>query len=182
MDESTTKAVKDLQSTDKNIRYEAFIQLMETTKSEVDWAYEVWDDLLEDLSHQDNHRRAIAAQLLCQLAKSDPENRMLQDFPRLMEVTRDKRFVTARHCLQSLWKVGTAGANQKDMVIAGLSHRFENCRDEKNYTLIRFDIIQGLHHLYEEVPDETIKQQAIDLIETVEEDKYRKKYAAVWKL
>jgi uncharacterized protein YciI len=68
----------------------------------------------------DNHRRAIAAQLLCNLAKNDPEGRMLGDFSALMEVTKDNRFVTARHCLQSLWKIGMAGKQQKEILLNGL--------------------------------------------------------------
>jgi hypothetical protein len=57
----------------------------------------------------DNHQRAIAAQALSNPAKSDHKLRMLKDFDKLMAVTKDERFVTARHSLQSLWKVGTAG-------------------------------------------------------------------------
>jgi hypothetical protein len=72
------------------------------TNEKVDWAYDIWDVLKNDLTHSDNHHRAIAAQLLCNLAKSDPEARMLGDFSALMEVTKDKRFVTARHCLWEL--------------------------------------------------------------------------------
>jgi hypothetical protein len=62
------------------------------TNEEVDWAYEIWDLLKKDLTHPDNHQRAIAAQLLCNLAKSDPEGRILGDFFALMEVTKDNRF------------------------------------------------------------------------------------------
>lgn len=53
------------------------------------WAYDVWDALLRNLAHEDNHDRAIAAQVLCNLAKSDPESRMLRDFGDLFAVTRD---------------------------------------------------------------------------------------------
>jgi hypothetical protein len=98
-----------------------------------------------------------------------------------MKVTKDKRFVTARHCLQSLWKIGIAGKQQKEMLLNGLAERFRNCVEEKNGTLIRFDIIQGLRKLYDTDNDETIKQKALDLIETEEDLKYRKKYAAVWR-
>jgi len=71
----------------------------------VDWAYEVWDDLIEMLSDKDNHVRAIGAQVLCNLARSDPKGRMLKDFEKLLVVTRDERFVTARHTFQAIWKV-----------------------------------------------------------------------------
>ena len=48
----------------------------------------------------------------------------------------------ARHTLQSIWKVGLAGTEQKEIVIKSLVDRYIHCVDEKNSTLIRFDIIQ----------------------------------------
>jgi len=39
----------DVESTDKTKQYEAFISIMEVTKKEVDWAYEVWDILIAHL-------------------------------------------------------------------------------------------------------------------------------------
>lgn len=175
------RLIGQLATSDRDLRSEAFQQLQSMTEEKVEWAYEVWDDLMGDLTHRDNHRRAIAAQILCNLAKSDPDGRMLADFPALLEVTKDERFVTARHCLQSLWKIGAAGEQQKELVVRGLADRYRNCVDEKNSTLIRFDIIVGLRNLYDVVSDENIKELALDLIEQEEDLKYRKKYAAVWK-
>ena len=65
-------------------------------------------------------QRAIAAHLLSNLAKSDPKRRMLEDFSSLLAVTRDERFVTARHCMQALWKVGAAGKQQQKIYMGGL--------------------------------------------------------------
>jgi tyrosine-protein phosphatase YwqE len=62
-----------------------------------------------------------------------------------------------------------------------LADRFITCLNEKNYTLIRFDIIQDLRNLFDELKDEEIKQAALDLIEKEEDLKYKKKYASVWK-
>jgi len=154
---------------------------MAATKDEVDWAYDVWDQLKSGLSDSDNHQRSRSAQFLCHLAKSDPEKRMLEDFPAVWAVTRDKKFVTARHCLQSIWKIGLAGTEQKEMVIKSFVDRFINGVDEKNYTLIRFDIIQGLRNLYDKIKNEEIKQIALDLIEKEQDPKYKKKYATVWR-
>jgi hypothetical protein len=155
--------------------------VIQATETPVDWAYEVWDDMVEGLSHKDNHVRAIAAQLLCNLAKSDPEQRMLRDFPALLNVTRDERFVTARHCMQNLWKVGAAGKAQQAILVDGLETRFNECVSERNCTLIRFDIIQSLRHLHNAVPDPSIKARALEWIETESDLKYRKKYASLWK-
>ena len=105
---------------------------------------------------------------------------MISDFPALWAVTKDPKFVTARHSLQSIWKVGLAGPEQKEMVIQHIIDRFQNGANEKHYTLIRYDMIEGLKKLYDQVNDEQIKQTAMELIETEEDSKYRKKYLSVW--
>jgi hypothetical protein len=107
---------------------------------------------------------------------------MLNDFDALLAVTRDERFVTARHCLQALWKVGAAGRPQQQKLVEGLTRRFQDCVAEKNCTLIRYDIIVDFRNLYDAINDETIRGQALALIETETDPKYRKKYATVWRV
>ena len=181
MDSETRKHLNNLFSEERELQNQAFFYILEATEKPVDWAYEVWDQLVQGLGHKDNHVRAISAQILCSLAKSDPQNRMKQDFPALMEVTKDKRFVTARHCLQSIWRVGASDKKMQKIVVDALADRFKNCAAEKNCTLIRYDIIQGLRNLYDEVNDQTIKDKALELIEMEEDTKYKKKYLRVWR-
>jgi hypothetical protein len=181
MDSKTRKHLENLRSEERELQNQAFFYILKETEKPVDWAYEIWDELVAGLRHKDNHVRAISAQVLCNLAKSDPQNRMQKDFPALMAVTRDDRFVTARHCLQSIWRVGASGKKTQQMVLEAFAERFRDCASEKNCTLIRYDIIQGLKNLYDEVKDEKIKQKALELIETEEDLKYRKKYTSVWK-
>ena len=181
MDEITRMNLDHLRSEDSDLQNKAFFYILDATEKPVEWAYEVWDDMVNGLRHKDNHVRAIAAQVLCNLAKSDPENRMLKDFDALIAVTKDERFVTARHSLQAIWKVGVAGKNQRKILMDGLEGRFRECITEKNCTLIRYDIIQCLRNLYDEVKDEKIKEKALELIETEEDVKYRRKYASLWR-
>jgi hypothetical protein len=181
MDEMTRTHLNNLDSQDRELQNKAFFYILEVTDKPVNWAYDVWDDMVAALSHQDNHVRAIAAQVLCNLAKSDPEKRMLKDFDALRAVTKDARFVTARHCMQAIWKVGAAGKPQQQILVDGLAGRFEECITEKNCTLIRYDITQGLRNLYDAVADDAVKEKALALIETEQDTKYRKKYASVWK-
>ena len=148
----------------------------------MDWAYEVWDEVVKNLKHSDNHNRAIAAQVLCNLAKSDPKERILKDLPALLTVTKDERFVTARHCMQALWKIGVVGEKQRKKLVEGLAGRFKECITEKNCTLIRYDITQSLRNVYVAVKDEKVKAKALELIETEDDVKYRKKYATLWKV
>jgi hypothetical protein len=180
MDSKTRKHLGNLRSEDRDLQNQAFSYILKETEKPVDWAYEGWDPLVEGLRHKDNHVRAISAQILANLAKSDPKNRMQKDFPALMAVTKDEKFVTARHTLQSIWKVGVEKKMQKT-VVAALVKWFKDCITEKNWTLIRYDIIQDLRNLYDEVKDEQIKEKALELIKTEEDPKYKKKYARVWK-
>lgn len=182
MNKITRTHLDNLRSEDKAVQNEAFLTILKATDQPVDWAYDVWDELVEDLHHKDNRLRAIATQVLCNLAKSDPENRMLKDFAALLAVTKDERFVTARHCLQAIWKVGVVGKKQQKKVVDGLAGRFRECSVEKNCTLIRYDIIQDFRKLYDEVKDDKIKAKALDLIETEDDLKYRKKYTGVWRV
>lgn len=182
MDIATRTQYDNLYAQDGTVRYEALNAMLKATEQRVDWAYEVWGDLVAQLHHENNHLRAIAAQLLCNLAQSDAEQRILHDFDALLATTKDKKFVTARHCLQALWKVGLAGAEQQQIVLDGLAQRFSECIAEKNCTLIRYDIIQDLKQLYDEVKDEQIQAQALALIATEQDEKYRKKYASAWKV
>ena len=181
MEQQIQSLFDDLEGEDKDKQYSAFMSIMEKVESEVNWAYEVWDMLLAWLKDKDNHRRARAAQFLAGLAISDPEQRILRDFPLLWEVTKDEKFVTARHCLQSIWRVGLAGQAQKELVMGHLVSRFQTCTDEKHPTLIRYDIQQGFRQLYDATNDGSIKDTALELIEIEEDAKYVKKYKSVWK-
>ena len=182
MDKTTRTHLSNLWSEDRQLQNDAFFAILKATDKSIDLAYEAWDELLSNLTHKDNHNRAIAAQVLCHLAKSDPKNNMLKDFGALLTVTKDERFVTARHCMQALWKVGVAGKKQQKIYVDGLERRFKQCITEKNCTLIRYDILQSMRNVYDAVKDEKIREKALELIETEKDLKYRKKYATLWKV
>jgi hypothetical protein len=181
MDKTIRTYVDNIRSDDKDLQNRAYTYLLNATDQPVDWSYEVWDEMLAGLTHRDNHVRAISAQILSNLARSDPKKRMLRDFDKLLEVTKDERFVTARHCLQSLWKIGVSGKKQQKMYMDGLEHRFKECINEKNGSLVRYDILQSMRNVYDEVKDETIREKALELIDSEQDPKYQKKYAGLWR-
>jgi flagellar biosynthesis regulator FlaF len=170
-----------IRSSDRSVQGEAYEAMITATDEPVDWAYEVWDQLVEDLGHTNNRVRSIASQILANLAKSDPERRIVHDFPALLEVTRDERFVTARHCLQSLWKVGVAGEEQREVYRHGMVSRFDECPAEKNGALTRVDILQSLRDVYDHTQDASIRATAEALIEREDAENNRKKLAKVLK-
>lgn len=181
MDKDIRVNLDNIRSEDGQLQNKAYLFLMKETEKPVDWAYEAWGGLIEGLTHKDNQVRAITSQLLANLAKSDPKGRMFKDFDKLLAVTRDERFVTARHCLQNIWKVGLAGKKQQRMVVKGLEKRYHQCISEKNYTLIRYDIVVDLRNLYGATTSSEIKEKALELIELEKDLKYKKKYEGVWR-
>jgi hypothetical protein len=177
--EEIVSSFNRLQSKNVEDQNKAFAALIAVTDMPVEWAYDVWTDLLALLKTGDNRQRAIASQVLCNLAKSDSAQRMLKDLPALIEVTKDERFVTARHCMQSLWKVGVAGDGQRKLLLNGLSMRFKECASEKNCTLIRYDILESMRRIYDATSDAEILGLAASLIDLEDDPKYRKKYATL---
>jgi hypothetical protein len=160
---------------------QAYERLMQATTAPVDWADVAWPELAAATKNKSNRVRAIAAQVLCNLAKSAEPSRVLADLDNIMAVTHDERFVTARHTIQSLWKIGVADPEVRAALLARIEHRFAIAAAEKNSTLIRYDLLVGLHHLHEETADPAIPPLAQRLVASELDAKYVKKYRTVWK-
>lgn len=181
MDQRVKTLFADRESPDRETAYQALVDLFGMTEEPVDWAYEVWDQLLADLTHREGPKRAFAAQMLARLAISDPENRMLEDFPRVAAVMQDEKTVTARHTRQSIWRIGLAGPEQKALVLDALETRFLECPGEKNATLVRADIITALGHLAKATGDDSVEARAGALMDSESDEKQRKKQRAAWR-
>jgi hypothetical protein len=181
MDLVTREHFNNLHSKDASFRYLSFQYIMQVASEPVNWAYEVWDELLALIRNGDNHQRTIAVQVLSTLAASDPDQRMSRDLDQVLAVIKDKQFVTARHSLQSLWKVGIVNEGLKNTIIEKLSRRFLQCGTEKNGTLVRYDIMQVFRKIYAQLPDEEMPGKISALVAREEDVKYRKKYAGLWK-
>jgi hypothetical protein len=181
MNEHIQSLFADRASNDREVAYEAICGLFATAEEPVDWAYDVWDQLLSELEHGAGNRRAFAAQMLARLAISDPEGRMLEDFPRVAAVMRDSKTVTARHTLQSIWRVGLAGPTQRAMVVDALSARFGECAEGKHESLVRTDVVTALGKLMKATGDDAVERSALSLIEAEPDGKRRKGQAAAWR-
>lgn len=180
MDRETKMLFQLLEEEDKEAQYKAFILLLESMEEEVDWIYEVWDQLVEDLTSKDNHKRSRAGQFLCYLAISDSEKRLLNDFEKIWKVTYDDKFVTARHTLQASWHIGLAGEQQLERLLDSYEERFKEAMIEKNGSLIRSDISKNLKKIYTIKKNIEIKQLSLSLIDLEENVKYKKKYERIW--
>ena len=181
MNENLQELFDNLWGSDRTLQNEAFFYILSLTDQPVNWAYAAWDEVIANLNHKDNHNRAIAGQLLSSLAKSDPENRLVEDFNALFKITRDHRFVTARHTMQSLWKVGAENEVLRKLYLDAMEIRYKECIKEKQCRLIRFDILTSMRKVYDLVGDDVVMEKAIKWIEQEDNLKYRKKYTRVWK-
>jgi hypothetical protein len=173
--------IEELGSTDDKIRLDALQNLLQITESKVDWVYEVWDLLLEKLEHENSYQRSIGIMMLCNLAKSDVENRIADSLDRLLVHTKDEKFITSRQCIQNIWKTAAKNKFNREKVLKHLEKRFMECADEKHSNLLRQDIIQSMLALYRMEKDGMLLARAQALITKEQELKYRKQYEAIFK-
>lgn len=181
MDRNIIKHVDDLSSTDDKIRLHALQTLLKLTEVPVDWVYEVWDLLLEKLENENSYQRSIGIMLLCNLAKSDRENRMEASLDHLLAHTRDEKFITSRQCIQNIWKVAATNKANREKVLKHLEKRFVECEQEKHYNLLRQDIILSFVMLNRHAEDHELLARARALISQERDVKYRKQYEALLK-
>ncbi len=181
MNKNIQKHVEDLASTDDKIWLDALQATLKLTESKVDWVYEVWDLLLEKLDHENSYQRSIGIMLLCNLAKSDAENRLADSFDRLLVHTKDEKFITSRQCIQNIWKIAAANKSNREKMLKHLEKRFVECAGEKHSNLLRQDIIQSMLAVYQVDKDEKLLTRVQALIAKEQEPKYRKQYEALLK-
>lgn len=175
------QAVRRLASGDRSAHGQSYATLSEATADKVAWAARAWDEVTPLLMHKDNRVRSIAGQVLCNLARSAPSALVGRDLDALISVTRDERFVTARHVLLGMWKLGLEDPRLRQALLEKLSARFGSADGEKNGTLVRYDILCAMRSLFDATGDESVKVEATALISTEQSDKYRKKYIGVWR-
>ena len=122
--------IQNILSKRKEASYDSFISLLDETKKKVSWSYRHWDVLENLLVKGDDHQRSVAAQLLANLAKSDPDQRMVNTLPKLIEETKDQRFVSAHHTIQCLWKIGIINKQLEQLLLDGLFGRYYDSEKE----------------------------------------------------
>ena len=181
MDKDIKRHIEELASTDDKTRLDALQTLLKLTETKVNWVYEVWDHLLEKLENENSYQRSIGILLLCNLAKSDTEDRLSTALDRLLIHTRDEKFITSRQCIQNIWKAGATNKANREKVLKHLEKRFTECVNEQHYNLLRQDIIQSMVLLNNEERDDQISIKVQTLTAKEQNLKYRKQYESLLK-
>jgi len=179
MDRAVKEQFDLLSSTDDAIRMGALQTILKLTDQKVDWIYEVWDELFEKLKSENSFQRSIGIMVICNLAKSDTQNRLSHCLDLLLAHSRGEKFITSRQCIQNIWKVATTGGPAYDKILDHLEERFRECVNEKHYNLIRSDVIQSIRSIYDATQDPALLNRAQILIMEEKEKKYLKKLMAI---
>lgn len=179
--ENIDQAIRDLASGKRDTQGAIYELLLAASDRKVAWADRAWRELTPLLRHRDNRVRSIAGQVLCNIARSASSVLVEQDLDALVSITHDERFVTARHVLLRLWKTGLEDPALRAKLVGRLAERFASSEGEKNGTLVRHDIVRTLRSLFDVTDDAAVKATAMALISSERDDKYRRKYAGVWR-
>ena len=167
---------RNIESKDDTIRLNSLNMILKETEKKVDRIYEVWDTLIEKMDNENSYQRSIGILILCNLAKSDRDNRFNDIIGQILDHTADDKFITSRQCIQHCWKIAIVNDKVKQKIVEHLEELYIHCMNRKHYNLLRQDIIKSLFELYKQCSDEKIHKQLITLIDIERDNKNRKKY------
>lgn len=166
---------QNLSSKDDKTRYPSFMELLKRTDTKVEWPYLAWHELVEKLSSPNSFQRSIGFMLLMNLYKSDTEKRLHSIVPQLLSMLNDEKLITARQCLQTIWKIGLENDSIQVRIMDALENTFyENPHVSKNPKLIKSDIIGSLNQLYQSSKKQSIRSLIIKLIDSELDEKLKK--------
>lgn len=129
---------------DNDIRYEALNELLLLTEKRVVWYNDHIDDILLKLQSKNAFQRSIGMMLICNLAKSDTENRTKAYLPKIIELLSDDKIMVKRQTIQNIWKIAISTNELETEVINLLISKYLKCINEKHYNLVRADILESL--------------------------------------
>jgi hypothetical protein len=154
-----------LESKDNNARYEAFKELFQLTEQEVDWIYDYWQILVDKLSSENSFHRSIGLLLLANLTRSDSEDRFSEIVGRYLTFLDDEKFITARQCLQNVWRIAVNKKAHRFAIEGALKSTYSgSIHLERNPNLIKQDVIFSLAKIAEFYKDESLNNEIESMI------------------
>ena len=152
-------------SKDDKARFAAFQKLLVITEQPVSWIYDKWFLLTEKLESKNSYQRTIGFMLIANLCKSDTQNRLSQIIDKLLDVTNDEKFITARQAFQNVWKIALHNRPLEPKIMNHLENEWaENIHLSSHPNLIKQDIISSIKKVYDSTKNEALAQIAEKLI------------------
>ena len=166
-----------IKSKDDAERFAAFSELLVITEQKVTWFNEYKDQILEKLDDANSYQRSIGTMLLCNLAKSITDQKILDNImDKLVLMKDDEKFITQRQYLQNIWKVAIAGKKYEKIIVNQLSAEYCDCISKKHSNLLRLDIISSLVKIADKTESLELRKKIMELIDLENNEKDRKKY------
>ncbi len=160
MNKNVEILIEEVKSKNNRIRKNALDNLLNLTREEIEWVYDIWDIFLEKLNSDNSYQRSIGVFLLSNLAKSDYEHRFVEVVDRYLALMEDEKFITSRQTIQNAWKVAIAYDELREKIVNYLLNMFsKNKFLIINANLIRKDIIMSLFKIKEFYND------AVDIVD-----------------
>jgi hypothetical protein len=173
---------RDLESKDDKIRYPAFKKLQEVTEKKVTWIYDKWFTLTEKLESDNSHQRTIGLTLLANLSKSDEELWIAKIIDKYLEHFDDEKFITARLCIQAVWKIALVNDRLRRKIINSLEQSYwRNIHLKTHGNLIRQDIVASLDQIFQNTKDKEVINLVLRIAAEETDDKIIKKLNALVK-
>ena len=164
-----------LESKTDSLRYEAFKKLLAITDKKVKWIYDKWFALVKKLSSENSFQRSIGLLLLANLAKSDSENRFAKIIDDYLLHINDEKFITARQCIQNIWRIATGlKIHEQKIIDALIGSYYENLHLKTHGNLIKQDIILSLTEIYKHNKDKKLAAVIDSFIEEENDIKLKK--------
>lgn len=169
------KLFVDLESKNDKIRFPAFKKIHEATDEKVKWIYDKWFVLVEKTNSENSFQRSIGLTLLANLAKSDTENKFEKIIDNYLEHFEDEKFITARLCIQNVWKIAVVNKKHLKKIIGKLESSYsENIHFKTHANLIKRDIIGSLAKISFLLKNKNAAESIESFIESESDLKFQK--------
>lgn len=146
--------MNDLDCSSNRKRKIAFDSLFHLVEKEVDFIYEIWDELVKKLDSRKMEQRLMGMYLLTNLSKSDYENRFNDIIEKYLGMMEDKKFVVAIKTIQNCWIVAINKRDLTDTIIQYLFKMFDtNVYLDEHSFIIRRDVVYVLSKINKYVPN-----------------------------
>jgi hypothetical protein len=176
------KLFEDLLSKNNKIRFAAFKEVHALTDKKVIWIYDRWFELVEKISSENSYQRTIGLTLLANLCKSDDENRFSKIIDAYLEHLDDEKFITARLCIQAVWKIALVNDRLRRKIIDSLEQSYwGNIHLKTHGNLIRQDIVTSLNQIFQNTKDKEVINLVLRIAAEETDDKIIKKLNALVK-
>ena len=136
------------------VYYHCYYVVSKASQERPELFYEYWDEIAALLQHKNSYHRDIALTIIANLTLVDHKDLFSKIFDDYFEHINDKKFMTGKCCVQNSIKILKAKHALKNQIIDLLLDVDAQCTyTEKQKELLKYDVLEILDEVYEELID-----------------------------